>query len=41
MSPFILLIPENTNVEVVNIVMNNMEHYLPTYVVRDSEVNSK
>ena len=38
MCSFIRLIAGNTSVEVVNVVMNNMEYYLPTYVVQDDEV---
>ena len=38
MCSFILLIAGNTSVEVVNVVMNNMEQYLPTDVVQDNEV---
>ena len=38
MCSIILLIAGNTSVEVVNVVMNNMEHYMPTYVVQDNEV---
>ena len=30
-------IPDNDTVEVVSVVMNNMENYLPTFVVDEDE----